>query len=93
MVFKLLEEKKLYENPFKCSFGVQEVEYLDHIVSHEGVKLDPGKIQAMREWPIPKTLKKLRGSLGLASYYQQFVKNYVQIVEPLTTLLKKEAFS
>jgi hypothetical protein len=62
-----LEEHQLYENPSKCAFGVQEVEYLGHIVSHEGVKVDLNKIKAMREWPIPKTLNKLRGLLGLKS--------------------------
>jgi hypothetical protein len=80
MVLKLLEEKKLYENPSKCSFGVQEVEYLGHIVSHEGVKLDPKKIKSMMEWPIPKTLNNLRGFLGLMGYYYKFVKNYGQVV-------------
>jgi hypothetical protein len=88
-----LEEKKLYAKTFKCFFGVQEVEYLGHIVSsHEGVKVDPNKIKAMREWSIPKILKKLRGFLGLTRYYYKFVKNYCQIPTPLTTLLKKEAF-
>ena len=90
---QLLEEKKLYAKPSKCAFGVQEVEYLGHIVFHEGVKVDPNKIKAMREYPIPKTLKKLRGFLGLTSYLRKFVKNYGQITTPLTTLLEKEAFS
>jgi hypothetical protein len=49
MVLKLLEEKELYANPSKCSPGVQEVEYLGHIVSHEGVKVDTNKIKAMVE--------------------------------------------
>ena len=49
----------------KCSFGMVEVEYLGHIVGREGVKVDPKKIQAMQEWPQPKTLKSLRGVLGL----------------------------
>jgi hypothetical protein len=79
MVLKLLEEKQLYANPSKCAFGVQEVEYLGHIVSHEGVKVDPNKIKSMMEWPIPKTLKNLRGFLGLMGYYHKFVKNYGQI--------------
>jgi hypothetical protein len=48
-VLQLLEEKQLYANPSKCAFGVQEVEYLGHIVSHEGVKVDPNKIKSMRE--------------------------------------------
>jgi hypothetical protein len=93
IVLELLEEKQLYSKPSKCAFGVQEVEYLGHIVSHEGVKVDPNKIKSMREWPIPKTLKKLKGFLGLTGYYCNFVKNYGQIVAPPTTLLKKEAFS
>jgi hypothetical protein len=70
-VLQLLKEQQIYAKPFKCAFGVQEVEYLDHIVSHEGVKVDPNKIKVMREWSIPKTLKKLRGFLGLTRYYHQ----------------------
>ena len=49
----------------KCAFGLNEVEYLGHIVSHEGVKVDPNKIKAIIKLPIPKTIKKLRGFMGL----------------------------
>jgi hypothetical protein len=66
---------------------------LGHIVSHEVVKVDPIKIKVIMEWLTPKTLKYLRGFLGLIGYYRKFVKNYGQIVAPLTTLLNKEAFS
>jgi hypothetical protein len=92
-VLQLLEEQQLYAKPSKCAFGVQEVEYLGHIVFHEGVKVNPNKIKAMREWTIPKTLKKLGGFLGLTGYYHKFFKHYGQIEAPLTTLLKNEAFS
>jgi hypothetical protein len=91
-VLQLLEEKQPYEKTSKCAFGAQEVEYLGYIVSHEGVKVDPNKIKAMREWTIPKTLKKNRGLLGLIGYYHKFFKNYGQIVAPITTLLNAEAF-
>jgi len=87
-----LEEKQLYEKPSKCAFGFQAVEYLGHIVSHESVKVDPNKIKSMREWPIPKTLKKLRGFLGSTGYYYKFFKNYGQIATPLKALLNKEEF-
>jgi hypothetical protein len=80
IVLQLLEEQQIYANPSNFSFGVQEVEYLGHIVSHEGGKVDPNKIKSMTKWTIPKALKKLRGFLGLASYYHKFVKNCGHIV-------------
>ena len=90
-VLQLLEEKQFYAKRSKCFFGVQEVEYLGHIVSHEGVKVDPSKIKAIKEWRIPTSIKHLRGFLGLIGYYHKFFKNYGRIAAPLTTLLKKDA--
>jgi hypothetical protein len=78
MVLKLLGEQQLYAKPSKCAFGVQEVDYLGHIVSHEGVKVDPNKIKHMMEWPIPQTLKNLRGFLGLMGYYHKLSRIMVK---------------
>jgi hypothetical protein len=92
-VLQLLVNHQLFLKRSKCAFGVSKVEYLGHIVSHDGVHVDPKKIEAMKDWPHPKTLKSLRGFLGLTSYYKSFIRNYGKIAAPLTTLLKKNAFS
>jgi hypothetical protein len=57
------------------------------------VRVDPKKIESMQDWPQPKTLKSLRGFLGLTGYYRKFVKNYGKIAAPITTLLKNNSFT
>ena len=82
-MLQLLKVQQLYAKPSKCFFGVKEVEYWAHIVSHEGVKVDRKKIKAMMDWLIPKTLKNLRGFFSLERYYHMFVQNYGGIETPL----------
>ena len=83
----------MYAKPSKCFFGIKEVEYLGHIVSHEGVKVYPMKIKSLVDWLIPKTMNNLRGFLGLTRYYHKLVWNYGRIEAPIKTLMNKDAFS
>jgi hypothetical protein len=59
-ILQILQEHHLFVKKSKCSFRMQEVEYLGHIVGLDGVKVDPINIQAMQDWPHPKTMKSLR---------------------------------
>lgn len=88
-VFDILQQHQLYLKKSKCSFAQQQLEYLGHIISANGVSTDPAKIQAVAQWPPPTCVKQLRSFLGLAGYYRKFIKHYGLISRPLTDLLKK----
>jgi hypothetical protein len=92
LTLELLRQHQLYAKKSKCRFGVKEVDYLGHIVSNHGVCADPNKIKAVLDWPLPKSIKSLRGFLGLTGYYRKFIKHYGAIAAPLTAMLKKNAF-
>ena len=65
---EVLWKNELYANQKKCSFAQTRVDYLGHIISGQGVKVDPKKIRAIKEWPIPKNVQEVRGFLGLTGY-------------------------
>lgn len=65
---------------------------MGHRISGAGVKVDPDKILAVQQWPLPTTVRGLRGFLGLTGYYRRFVPNYASLASPLTDLLRKTAF-
>ena len=66
--------------------------YLGHVISAEGVAMDKQKVQAVLDWPPPKSPRAVRGFLGLAGYYHRFIRDFGTIAASLTALLKKEGF-
>lgn len=92
VVLQVLRNNKLFLKHSKCSFGAKSMAYLGHIISGQGVAMDPEKIAAIAEWSTPKTVRALCGFLRLASYYSKFIKDYEAIAASLTKLTKEEAF-
>lgn len=75
----------------KSEFETKSTKYLGFIIkAGEGVSIDPEKVRAVLEWERPKTVRSVRGFLGFANFYRQFIRNYSDIAAPLTNLTKKD---
>ncbi|CAA7014461.1 unnamed protein product [Microthlaspi erraticum] len=90
LVLEKLREQKLFAKLSKCSFWQREMGFLGHIVSAEGVSVDPAKIEAIRDWPRPSSATEIRSFLGLAGYYRRFVKGFATMAQPMTKLTGKD---
>ena len=85
-VFEKLAKAGLKLKPSKCEFFRSSLKYLGHIVSKEGIATDPRKIEAIRNWPRPKTVTDVRSFTGFTNYYRKFIKGYAKIARPLHEL-------
>ena len=89
MILTRLKEHQLYAKFKKCEFWLSQVAFLGHIVSKDGVVVDPAKVEAVKDWPRPKNALEVRIFLGLAGYYRRFVEGFFKIATPLTNLTRK----
>ena len=89
IVLRVLREKELFAKFSKCEFWLREVTFLGHVVSAEGIKVDPQKIEAILEWKPPRSVSKIRSFLGLAEYCRRFVEGFSVMAAPLTKLIRK----
>ncbi|KAL0540096.1 hypothetical protein IC582_024325 [Cucumis melo] len=88
-VLETLRANKLYAKFSKCEFWLKKVTFLGHVVSSEGVSVDPAKIEAVTNWPRPSTVSEIQSFLSLAGYYRRFVEDFSRIASPLTQLTRK----
>ena len=89
VVLETLRKEQLYLKLRKCEFWMNEVSFLGHIVSKEGIRVDEKKIEVVVEWNPPRNVTKVRSFLGLARYYRIFVKGFSMTAGSLTRLLRK----
>lgn len=89
-VLKRLREANLTLNQDKCRFCLSELRYLGYVVDHQGLRVDPEKVAAILNIPVPKSQKAVRQFCGTASWYRRFIPNFASRMHPLTRLLKKK---
>ena len=89
LVLQTMREKQLYAKFSKFEFWLNSVTFLGHVVSKDGIQVDPSKIETVQKWPKPTSVIEIRSFLGLAGYYRRFVKDFSKIVTPLTRLTRK----
>ena len=89
-VLQRLCNNDLFACPEKCSFNKMEVEYLGMFVNRDSIRMDDSKVKAIMEWPMPTTVHSVRSFLGLANFYQRFIKDYTMLTKPLTDLMQKD---
>ncbi|KAL4319079.1 hypothetical protein GQ457_18G007980 [Hibiscus cannabinus] len=89
LVLQTLLENQLYAKLSKCEFWIREVVFLGHVVSSEGIRVDPKKVEAIVNWKQPTSVTEICSFLGLAGYYRRFVSGFSKVAAPLTKLLQK----
>ncbi|GJU01094.1 putative reverse transcriptase domain-containing protein [Tanacetum coccineum] len=88
-ILELLRKEELYAKFSKCDFWINIVQFLGYVIDSQGINVDPTKIEAVKNWASPTTPTEVRQFLGLAGYYQRFIKDFSKIVKSLTELTQK----
>jgi hypothetical protein len=91
VILQWLGDHQLYAKFSKCAFWLKEVPFLGHIISAEGITVDPSKVQEALDWKSPRLVRQIRSLLGLVGYYRRFIPNFSKIMKPMTKLLEREA--
>ena len=86
-VFEQLKKAELKLKPSKCEFFKQEMTYLAHVVSKNGIQTDSKKIESIQKWPIPTNVTEVHSFLGFTNYYCRFIRKYAQVAKPLYKLI------
>ena len=82
-MLQTLREHQLYAKLEKCEFFKTEIQYLGHVISKDGIAIDPKKVKVISDWLVPKDMADIRSFMGLTSYYQRFIEDFPKLRTPL----------
>ena len=85
-----LQEHKLYCKLSKCNFFTTSIPYLGHVITPNGVSMDPSKVACVQDWPVPSSVVEIQSFLGLANYYRAFIPNFAEKAVHMTKLTRKD---
>jgi hypothetical protein len=91
VVLQTLRDHKLYVKLKKCEFWLESDAFLGHVISKDGILVDPKKVEAIVNWERPKDVREIRSFLGLTGYYRRFIEGFSKLSLPMTRLTRKGA--
>ncbi|GKA13312.1 hypothetical protein Tco_0692958, partial [Tanacetum coccineum] len=89
LILELLKKEELYAKFSKCEFWIPKVQFLGHVIDSKGIRIDPVKIESIKDWASPKSPTKICQFLGLAGYYIRFIEGFSKIAKSMTKLTQK----
>ena len=81
-----MQEHQLFAKFSKCDFFKDKIQYLGHVVTKEGISVDPEKIWAIEDWSVPKDVTDVRSFMGIIGYYWRFIEGFSRIANPINSL-------
>ena len=91
VILQTLRERQLFSKLNKCEFWLDQISFLGHVVSNDGILVDPSKVEAVLSWKRPTTVSEIRSLMGMAGYYRRFIEGFSKIFLPLTRVTQKNA--
>jgi len=89
-ILRRLKENNLYVKPEKCVWKVRKIGFLGVVIGPSGIEMEKEKVDGVLSWPEPRNVKDIRKFLGLANYYQRFIKDFAQVARPMNVLMRKD---